>query len=107
MQLDPVDGPECPRCGCRDCRVESTYKRWGKPFATVRCAHCNKRHEAPQAAESDKPTEPETNPATWPYPKCPACNSSRTKVRRTKKPIRYQECVACGHKFKSYDPHCG
>jgi ssDNA-binding Zn-finger/Zn-ribbon topoisomerase 1 len=40
--LTPADGPECPRCGCRDSRilVKPNPKLWFGRFGKARCGYC-------------------------------------------------------------------
>ena len=35
--------------------------------------------------------------------RCPKCQSDRTKITSTQRPVRYHKCKACGHTFKSVE----
>ena len=112
--LDRVDGPECTRCGCRDCMILSApeliapagengsrlpWVSYGKAV----CHHCETRFSfAPQ---------PEQKPATPVYsgPTCPDCASPDTVCTSSPKPKpgkarkRYHKCEACGSRFTTED----
>lgn len=44
-----------------------------------------------------------TGPVIWHTIKCPNCGSEKVKVHTTRKPIRYLECLDCGHHFKAVE----
>lgn len=35
--------------------------------------------------------------------RCPVCDSKKTKIARTARPIRWHKCIKCGHTFKSVE----
>lgn len=118
MTLQKINGPECPRCGCRDSRPVSEARRWGRGQRR-RCAYCNHTWTPHRGDWSEYPTlreamergvapgaedPPNGDPdrgVTYQVIRCPACRSDETRVTRTMRPIRYHKCEACGNNFKS------
>lgn len=111
VPLDPVTGPECTRCGCRDCVVLSepsttsyqsagTEQTWTTPGKAI-CKHCNCRFPFVSVA-----------PARQLYagPNCPDCGCDDTKCTHTyppkEIPIRKRRhvCKQCGTKFVTESP---
>ena len=116
--LNKCNGAECPSCGCND-TVKRTFRgRWGEVVSRWACQHCGRTFVAadpteptPQPPPSNHHTMPEVPPGMVIYPlieiKCPVdqggCGSTDTKVSRTKRPVRYHKCGACGKSFKSVE----
>jgi len=114
MQLERIDGPECTRCGCRDCIVLSepeltrpaNESGTGEPwlsYGKAICNHCQQRFAfAPQ---------PESQEAVPVYsgPTCPDCGSTKTTCTSSPRPKagkprrRYHKCDACGSRFTTDD----
>lgn len=127
-QLQLADGPQCPRCGCRDSRIlqmptvdpTSWYAR-ATATGRARCNHCGqvftfrgldpKAVGAVMAAVDDPPAAAAPPPKDTAYPvrACPECGSPDVRVTSSPKPkpgspkIRYHECAACLAGFKSVD----
>lgn len=89
LTLDPVDGPECPRCGCRDSVAVARAKRWGVSVARLQCTLCGQKFYE-QAV-------------VYPVLKCPKCKSRKVPVKSTRKGTRYHKCEECAHSFKSQE----
>ena len=103
MRLNEITGPECPNCACRHSTVIRRWLDWNKATYVARqCRHCGKRWSAELITEPEP--EPE-QPKEVAYPvleiRCPACGSADTKVKSTRRPLRFHKCGACGHCFKS------
>ena len=107
-----ASGPECPRCGCKDSRVERVRARWGGKSASRRiCSHCSRAWTSTEAEERDaarlepeKPAGPKVEPIIYwvaVAPSCPYCGSERTLVTHTMRPIRHHKCPECERSFKS------
>ena len=108
IYLEPVTGPECTRCGCRDCIVTvepSTIPNPNNPTGNGRpwvipgravCKHCDTRFTF---TESAPPTPP-----VFSGPKCPRCKSANVTVASSPAPKngikrRYMKCDDCAAKF--------
>ena len=110
--LEPVEGPECPYCGCKDVRVVDQRSRWGKPIVRSRCRHCGAMFTAaapvPDARDPPEDLLPAERPAgvaeavIYRPIRCPDCGSAETKITSTQRPIRYHKC-RCGRTFKSVE----
>jgi len=128
--LRPVEGPECPRCGCTESVVlpgggsrwfsavnPKTGQPWGQDATSQRrrCRHCGQEfHAVALDLQASPPAESVSAEPALPAAvryyvlRCPACRSDRTKVTKTMHPkdgptVRYHKCQACGHKFKSVE----
>lgn len=122
--LDRCQGPECPKCGCRDAKILKEpdlglgVTTWyGSGMA--RCRNCRatfhfKHEEAEPAvqntamvAAAPEPIAETPDPAKTGVPyvrmKCPQCKSPKLRVTSTRGSIRWHRCSACGHKFKSFE----
>ena len=114
ITLDPVTGPECVRCGCRDCVVlaeVSTIPNPHDPTGTARpwvipgraiCKHCDTRFTFTELA-------PEPPKPVFSGPECPRCKSVNVKIASspqakngTKR--RYCTCEDCRAKFSIDEP---
>lgn len=107
--LERVIGPECKRCGCRDCMIISeptevhaggetgTGQPWITPGSAI-CRHCNQRFTFVAVAP------PESRPL-YAGPQCPECGCGETKCTHTYPPKeipvrkRRHVCKQCGSKF--------
>lgn len=115
--LSKVDGPACPRCGCRHSSPLLALTRWGQSVQKRGCRNCGKVFTVNIA-------KVEPNPVTHAAPpevthddvdlhdpircRCRHCGSTNTKVTRTMPDsggtrLRYHACNACGQTFKSAD----
>jgi len=108
--------PDCPRCGCPEAHTIEHGTRWGHDWRKLRCALCGKTwtHTAaaqistPKPSRSADPAAPvDTGPppdglaVAYPLIRCPACDSTETRITSTRRPLRYHRCSDCGHTFKS------
>jgi len=97
-----IDGPACPRCGCRDTELVGRGTRWGKPIQQRRCRHC--RREWTVRPENGDRESAQYVPVLYSLEiRCPSCDSTNTVVTSTRRPIRHHKCRDCGICFKSYD----
>lgn len=78
--LDRCDGPECPRCGCRDCFVlqEPSARGWWAS-GRARCRHCGTPFGFRAVGDAIEPPvspppflSPPLTPLTPPLPQSPA-----------------------------------
>lgn len=114
--LQRVQGPECPKCGCRASLRIREYESWGKPWETRRCDYCFKTWNAEVISSSAAATYERKGPADKPADgikiprerttvalavKCPKCGSEHTRVTSTRRPIRHHKCKECGKCFKT------
>ena len=105
IELDPVTGPECVRCGCRDCVIITQLSTIPNPTdptgnappwvipGHARCKHCETRFRFTEVI--DEPKEIKYIP-----PNCPRCKSEDVKIRSSPKAQldqkkRYMRCNAC------------
>lgn len=120
--LTRSNGPECPSCGCADCRIlrEAKPGAWFQAAGQARCNHCRRVFsisreivESHQPREESRESRGDVVPAiNAPAPleqaimyvpiRCPACASKEVRVTSKQGRIRYHKC-ACGHKFKSIE----
>ena len=91
----------CPKCGCNVAQKWGKVKRWGDVWQRWRCDNDRCGHIWTGAPE-EKPEE-RNGLDTVPYVvmRCPECESERTFVTKTMRPIRYHECRTCRATFKS------
>ena len=114
LTLDPVNGPSCPRCGCRDVKIlqyppepGSEHISWMQPEqGRARCHHCGMPFtfkELPgldppaaeethtdsefEPAEFKEPVKQQSRDVSYPVRECPECKSPETTVKSSgKKP---------------------
>jgi transcription elongation factor Elf1 len=118
MFLEPADGPECPRCGCRDSKIVEAGNPagWFARQGRARCGACGLFFavSAPAAAARQPAISREMAPApeaSGPVPhaviyrpvRCPQCGGKKCPVKSTKGRIRNHKCSQCGHAFKSVE----
>jgi predicted RNA-binding Zn-ribbon protein involved in translation (DUF1610 family) len=128
-ELSACDGPACPRCGCRDCRIvrepSKTLSWWGAGRA--RCRHCGNEFSFREVSEARQnvvsveeplihlPDETpddsaiEARHAAGPVspqgarpvsPTCPGCGTIM-KVSTTRETLRRWKCPKCGKTKKT------
>lgn len=118
--LRRVNNPECPACGCnastiitrgRGTRTAKDGDVTNTIISTRRCdndqcgrlwTHSEAEQPAP-AAESPPAPPPRRDGVTYYVIRCPKCQSKRTKVTSTRKPIRLHKCLECQNTFKSVE----
>lgn len=103
----PIGTTECPKCACLDGENLHFVKWWGQSQVKRRCRHCRHEWLIPwdlSPAEPEKPAPTTDRPVAFPMIHCPACESAKTHVTSTRRPIRHHKCDACGHCFKSHEP---
>ena len=114
MILERIDGPECVKCGCRDCIIlsqpeviqpasESGVRAPWVSHGKAICNHCETRFTFAPPHEQPK-SEP-----VYSGPTCPDCGSRETTCTSSPKPKagkprkRYHKCDACGSRFTTED----
>lgn len=116
MNLKEVQGPECPRCGCRDASQVRQVSRWGQPAQRLRCRHCGYLwtvRTVEEAQDADPAPAKGTRPdvlakdgglcVQYHLVRCPGCGGEKCRVYRTLRPVRYHKCGDCGLSFKSVE----
>lgn len=111
LHLEKCAGPECPRCGCMQAKIQPGRPRWGRPGSErYQCGACGHLWtEAPAEWADQEQPKPSGNGQDRPsgvayhVVRCPKCDSDDTRVYKTMRPIRYHRCRACNHKFKSHE----
>lgn len=102
MRLERVEGPECPRCGCRDTAGTASGLRL--------CLHCGKRFSKGAGSDPARPRSPDQKlrPGVEPAPqklvaRCKACGSDDVVVTHTvqSRRVRYRRCRRCGARWKT------
>jgi len=103
--MDKTTGPECPRCGCEDSDRTGSASSWAGPRSRFTCNHCGHRFTAadPEDAVVPEPAEDAIRPVIFHVIRCPYCQSMKTQVTSTRRPIRWHRCGACGKPFKSVE----
>lgn len=109
IDLDPMTGPECTRCGCRDAIITAQIevipnpndprpeaRPWVIPGRAI-CKHCDTRYTFTELA-------PEPPKPLFSGPECPRCKSSNIKIAsspQAKQGVkrRYCTCEDCKAKF--------
>lgn len=127
VRIPLVDGPMCPRCGCRDSKVLQV-PRDGSWFASgqARCNHCgtrfgfrNKVQQQPMAISDPQPMALPPVQVQSPGPfsmrvdviqpsvsihiepgHCPDCGVM-ANAYSTKGRTQYRKCPECGKRFKT------
>ena len=98
--LEPIDGPECPRCGCRDGRTVSIQNSLTGKTQTrhIECNHCGQLHFQTGYTDGRK----RGAAVRWtPHAPCPYCRGTDTKITGTAEPVRYHRCGSCRGTFHS------
>jgi uncharacterized Zn finger protein len=124
MSLPVADGPECPKCGCRDAETFGAVVRWGFEGTAAVCRHCGHQwtdeqvtpqpfDQAAMEALGQNQSSPVSSGGSYARTQCPDCGSTKTLVQSTRRPprnasfrvtIRYHKCRRCGHTFKTAEP---
>lgn len=130
VTLPMANGPDCPRCGCRDCHIKQQPlpgRTW-YPTGRARCKHCGMffafrelptPHNAPVPVIDCSPVQLPPHDIQSPIPfstrvdvvlpsvsilidpaKCPDCGSV-AKAYSTKGRTQYRRCPDCGKRFKT------
>ena len=130
LTLRMVAGPECKRCGCRDCQIlqqPQAGKTW-YPTGRARCRHCGTviafrdldvRPAGVPAVIDHTPVQLPPIEIQTPAPhstridvmqpsvsimvdpsRCPMCGAS-AKAYSTKGRVQYRKCPECGKTFKT------
>ena len=100
--LDKVDGPDCPGCGCRDTQLLQKVTDWGDPAERRRCNHCGKKFTARiESAELERDNAKHC--VEYPLLTCPYCDSIKTRVQSTRRPLRQHTCLDCEEAFQSIE----
>lgn len=108
--LRRIEGPECYKCGCRDCRSIGSGAFFGKAFKRYVCNHCQHQFKYDEDSDTQKPSLqviPPMRKNGVPCvryrrgAKCPKCSSWKTRTTDTVLPYRYHRCNDCGKRFKS------
>lgn len=96
--LKKLTGPKCIKCGCRDAQSLGAVEYFGREYERRQCRHCAAVYRVSVRVEADA-----GETVTYHATRCPSCNSARTRVRSTQRPVRHHKCEACGHCFKSVE----
>ncbi len=112
--LTPADGPECPRCGCRDSKIlaKPEPKSWFRRFGRARCGYCETVFSFKEAGAGDETGCDPANDAIGDDPgqliasevaaivprSVPVCAECRIEMRvsSTRKAYRWYKCPRCG-----------
>ena len=117
-RLEPCNGPECPKCNCRDTEIITLPRAESKigwyDSGRARCNHCHtwfhfKEIVESPAIEHQEPvldTPPDGHAVQYTKTHCPACGSTDTLVTSTRRPVRQHKCQ-CGHTFQSIEKRSG
>lgn len=97
--LEPVDGPDCPKCGCPDSELLSRVQHFGATHQRRMCRHCGRTWIVPEAAAAPRVERA----VIYSLIRCPRCQSSATRIYCTRRPVRYHKCDSCQHTFKSVE----
>lgn len=109
VPLDPVVGPECTRCGCRDAvilfeptateiQTPTGVQVWRSPGRAI-CKHCDCRFPFQRVQQPERPL--------YAGPVCPECGCDDTKCTHSYPPKdvpvrkRRHLCNQCGSRFST------
>lgn len=115
MRFQPIEGPECPACGCADCEpIAKATRWWGKTtMQKHRCNACGQQFtanvEEPGEDDDDDGERAEAVIYQSVMVRCPGCNAPNPRVVSSPKAepgamrTRYHICDQCERRFKSVE----
>ena len=103
MILERVTGPECPQCGCQDCKKAGKIPHWRQKWQRWQCYNCGKKFSRPikEGTGLVANVVASVEDVIFHTIRCPFCRSKKTRIARTMRPHRYHKCSACGENFRS------
>lgn len=97
--LEPCNGPPCPKCGCRDAKIIA-FPQIGVPTwygaGRAQCNHCRLVYHF-----KELPADANSSAVEHPILRCTHCGGTDTVVTSTRGKIRHNKCRGCGKSFKT------